>query len=68
MTLAATFFIVPFGPWRQKCFTKRLCPWRQKGYKRVTPLGSFLFEDPDPRGVTCILPFGPWRQQFFVTR
>jgi hypothetical protein len=32
-SLAATFFIVPFGP------------WRQKGYKRVTPLGSFLFED-----------------------
>ena len=38
------------APGGKKCFIDRLCPWRQKGYKRVTPPGSFVFADLTPEG------------------
>ncbi len=70
--------LINYGPGAKKCFIDRLCRWRQKGYKRVTPPGSFLFADLTPEGshvsshlvpggtIFFIVPFGPRRQHFLI--
>jgi hypothetical protein len=75
-SLAATFPQCTIWPLAKKCFIDSLRPWRQKGYKRVTPPGSFIFADLTPEGShvsSCLVPGGiiffivplcPWRQHF----
>jgi len=47
---AKNVLLIQLIPDGKKCFIDRLCRWRQKGYKRVTPLGSFIFADLTPEG------------------
>ena len=42
--------LINYAPGGKKCFIDRLCRWRQKGYKRVTTPGSFVFADLTPEG------------------
>ena len=47
---AKNVLLIHLAPGAKKCFIDRLCRWRQKGYKRVTPPGSFIFADLTPEG------------------